>query len=188
MTGKLAPTCRFLLLSFPHAAQASWRSGWLPTMVISILLFFLPGDQLCPYRAPPEHSLAISSTARSLGRSESLEKSQPLRRRVGCCEGLGAGGCLLGLGVPLLFSLALCSWPNKSQVLFWPGAHVRDGRSLAGLWLSLAVEVPLTALCPEKATVFGAVEDLFLPTPCPTTTPLCTMNNAGTRSGHPRSQ
>lgn len=59
------------------AHQASWRSGRLPTMVISILLFFLPGDQdlpqVHPWRAPG-YSLAISPTGHSLGRSESREE------------------------------------------------------------------------------------------------------------------
>lgn len=109
-------------------SPAPWRSGLLPALVISVLLFFLPGDQdlpqVCPYRAPPRHSLAGSSTGCPLGRSESLQKSQSLFRGVGCSEGLGAGGCLLEVGVPLLFSLALCSGFNKNQVVFWPGAHL----------------------------------------------------------------
>lgn len=51
----------FPSLSFPHAThQASWRSGQLPTMVIPVLLFFLPGDQdlpqVRPCRVPPVHS------------------------------------------------------------------------------------------------------------------------------------
>lgn len=166
---RAASTRPFLSLSFPQATyQAPWRSGLLPALVISVLLFFLPGDQdlpqVCPYRAPPRHSLAVSSTGYPLGRSESLEKSQSLCRGVGCSVGLGAGGCLLGVGVPLLFSLALCSGLNKNRVVFWPGAHLRDGPSLAGLWFSLAVEVLFTAFCPQRATVFGGAEDfLFLP-------------------------
>lgn len=157
-----------LLTVLPVSAhQASWRSGRLPTMVISILLFFLPGDQdlpqVHPWRAPG-YSLAISPTGHSLGRSESREKSQSLCRGVGRSEGLGTGGCLLGVGVPLLFSLAFCSGLDKSKVLFWPGARLSDGPRLAGLRFSLAVGLLFTAFCPERATVSGGAEDfLFLP-------------------------
>lgn len=149
-----ASTCFFPSLSFLFAAhQAPWRSGLLPTMVISILLFFLPGDQdlpqVRPYRDPPGYSVAISPTGHSLERSESLEKAQCLCGGLGRSEGLGAGGCLLGVGGLLLFSLAFCSWLNKSKVLFWLGAHRSDGPRLAGLWFSLAVEALFTAFCPE---------------------------------------
>ena len=62
-----------------------------------------------------------------------------------------------------MFSLALCLWLSRSKVLFWPGARLSDGPSLAGLWFSLAAEVLLTALCPERATVFRGADFLFPP-------------------------
>lgn len=76
--------------------------------------------------------------------------------------GVVVAGGIQGVGVPLLFSLALCSQLNKSGGLFWSGACLSDGLCLTGPWFPLAVKVLFTAFCPERATVFGGRERLLL--------------------------
>lgn len=173
--GKLAPKCSqahapFPSVSFPHAAPRaptslrdqrccqpgdfipvfpSWRPG--PSRDLSI--------QSCSRAQPP-----FSSTGCSLGRSESLEQSLSLCRGVGCREGVVAGGWHPGDGGPTTVFFGPLLPLSKSGVLFWSGAHVSDGLSLAGPWFSLAVKVLFTAFCPERATVFGGRERLlFMP-------------------------